>query len=138
MKLSLIPMLGAALVALPTLAEVGTLVPRGPQIVKVTFRDGTVRTGTLRGVGCPIAICSRVAFKGVHQDDSVVREQFEDLAAIRDVTSHAASFVGKDGSSKRLTFLYDFRVLYLEESGNAERKVDFVEVKSVEFTGAAR
>jgi hypothetical protein len=138
MKLTAIPILGAALAALLFSSTRAAIDQHAPQIVRVTLRDGTVRTAKLKGVGCPIAVCSRVAFKGVQQDHSIVPQDFEKLGVIRDITTHAASFIARDGSKKRLTLLYDFRILYLEGSPGEERRIDLGEVESVEFSGAAR
>ena len=132
MKFMAIPLLSAVLAWFPNAAEPGS---DTGQNVKLTFHDGTVRTATLQGVGCPMTICSRIAVQGATDDHTILRQGFHDLAAIRDITRHDALFVEKNGDSRRLTLLYDFRVLYL---GDEPGKVDLATVKSVEFTGAAR
>ena len=137
-KLTIILILGTLGALLSGSSTLAVTDQHAEPTVRITLRDGSMRTAVLQGVGCPIAICSRVAFKGVHQDYAILSEDFKGLDAIRDVTSHAASFVAKDGRSKRLTLLHDFRVLYLEDPSGKEQKLDLREVKSVEFTGAAR
>jgi hypothetical protein len=102
-------------------------------IAKITMRDGAVRTAKLEGVGCTQSICSRTAIKAKSESDSLVRTWFDSLAAIEETTSHDALFVMNDGTSRRLSLLTDFRVLYLADRLAGPVKLDLESIKSVEF-----
>jgi hypothetical protein len=102
-------------------------------MAKITMRDGTTRTVKLEGVGCRQSICSRTAIKAKSEVASVVKTWFDGLAAIRDATSRDALFVMKDGTSKRMSLLTDFRVLYLANRLGGPERLDLGAVNSVEF-----
>lgn len=102
-------------------------------MAKLTLPDGTTRTARLEGVGCPVAICSRVAIKGKAKGDSLVRARFDTIAAIKDTTANDVLFVKKDGTEQRLSLLYDFRVLYFANGHGDTEKLDLSKVKSLEF-----
>src|SRR5215831_14419116 len=90
-------------------------------LIRITMRDGATRTVKLEGVGCMQNICSRTAIKAKSESDSLVRTWLDGLKAIQDTTSSDALFVMKDGTSKRMSLLTDFRVLYLTNRlGGAE------------------
>jgi hypothetical protein len=105
---------------------------------KMTLPDGTSRTVRLEGVGCPVSICSRVSIKGKAEGDSLVKVWLDSLAAIRDTTAKDALFVSKDGTAQRLSLVYDFRVLYLENHLGGTQKLDLTKVKSIEFLAPAQ
>jgi hypothetical protein len=105
---------------------------------RITMRDGGTRTVKLEGVGCPQNICSRTAIKTKTQSDSLVRTWFDSLAAIKDTTASDALFVLKDGTSQRMSFVTDFRVLYLANRLGGTEKLDLVNVKAVEFLASGR
>lgn len=107
-------------------------------LARVTMRDATVRTVKLDGVGCTKAICSRTAIKGIGGNASEVREWFDSLSAIRDTNEREATFVSKDRTTRRISLLTDFRVLYLANRLGGEQKLDLARVKSVEFIGAEK
>jgi hypothetical protein len=105
---------------------------------RITMRDGGTRTFTLEGVGCLQSICSRTAIKAKAEGDSLVRTWFDSLAAIQDTTASDALFVQKDGTSRRMSLINDFRVLYLANRLGGTEKLDLAKVKAVEFLAAAR
>ena len=106
-------------------------------MARITMRDGTTRTVKLEGVGCTQSICSRTAIKAKSESDSVVKTWFDGLAAIQETTSRDALFVMKDGTSKRMSLLTDFRVLYLANRLAGPERLDLAAVKSVEFVTPA-
>lgn len=99
----------------------------------LTRRDGTVQTVKVEGVGCPQAICSRTAIHAKAGTEREIRTWLDSLAAIRDITARDALFVMKDGTSRRMSLLYDFRVLYLASRLEGADKVDLGKLESVEF-----
>jgi hypothetical protein len=106
-------------------------------VARITMHDGATRTVKLQGVGCPQGICSRTAIKAKDQD-SVVQTRFDSLTQIKDITPTDALFVLKDGTSRRLSLIYDFRVLYLANRLGGIDKLDLAAVKTVEFIAPAR
>jgi len=102
-------------------------------MARITMRDGTTRTVKLEGVGCTQSICSRTAIKAKSESNSVVRTWFDGLAAIQDTTPRDALFVMKDGTSKRMSLLTDFRVLYLANRLGGLERLDLGALKSIEF-----
>jgi hypothetical protein len=100
---------------------------------QLTLRDGTVQPVKLEGVGCPQGICSRTAIHGKAGAEPDVRAWLDSLAAIRDITATEALFVGKDGTTRRMSLLYDFRVLYLANYLGGPDKIDLSKLRSVEF-----
>lgn len=107
-------------------------------IAKITMRDGATRTVKLEGVGCARSICSRTAIKAKTQADSLVRTWFDSLAAIKDTTASDALFVLKDGTSRRMSLVNDFRVLYLATSLGGTDRLDLARVRAVEFFAPER
>jgi hypothetical protein len=102
---------------------------------RITMSDGTTRTATFEGVGCSASICSRVAIKG-RANGTPVTIRLDSIAAIRDATADNALLVLKDGTTRRLTLVNDFRVIYLDDrSGGKEtdEKLDLSRIRSVEF-----
>jgi len=99
----------------------------------ITLRDGTTRNITLEGVGCPAAMCSRVAVKGEAPGHDVASVWIDTIAEIRDTTEHDALFVTRDASGRRLSLLHDFRVLYFVDRSGREGKVDLAKVASIEI-----
>lgn len=100
---------------------------------KITMRDGTTRTATFEGVGCTASICSRVAIKGNKADGTPVTTRLDSIASIRDTTTSGALLVLKDGTTRPLTLLNDFRVVYLDSRSGGAEKLDLSRVRSVEF-----
>ena len=102
---------------------------------RITLNDGTIRTATFEGVGCSTSICSRVAIKG-KANGTPVTTRLDSIAAIRDATADSALLVLKDGTTRRLTLVNDFRVIYLDNRSGGEKreeKLDLARTMSVEF-----
>jgi hypothetical protein len=106
-------------------------------LIRITMRDGATRTVKLEGVGCTQSICSRTAIKAKSESDSLVSTWLDGLKAIQDTTSRDALFVMKDGTSKRMSLLTDFRVLYLANRLGGAERLDLAAVQSVEFVTPA-
>jgi hypothetical protein len=107
-------------------------------MAKITTRDGATRTVKVEGVGCPRSICSRTAIKAKTQRDWLVRTWFDNLAAIKDTTASDALFVLKDGTSRRMSLVDDFRVLYLDGWLGGTDRLDLARVEAVEFLAPER
>jgi hypothetical protein len=103
-------------------------------ISNVTFKDGATQIVRINGVGCTESLCSTVLMKAKTETNTVVEIWFDSIAAIRDIRQNDAVFVAKDGSQRRLTFISDFRVLYISSSGRANAKIDLAKIKSLEMT----
>jgi hypothetical protein len=107
-------------------------------MAKITMRDGTTRIVKLDGVGCPRSICSRTAIKAKTQTDSLVRTWFDTLATIKEITASDALFVLKDGTSRRMSLVSDFRVLYLATRLDGTDRFDLASVTAVDFLATQR
>jgi hypothetical protein len=107
-------------------------------MAKITLPNGTAETVRLNGVGCTESICSRVLIKGKAANNAVVELPFDSIAAIRDIRDNGALFVLKDHSEQRLSFVSDFRVLYLAKEGTRKEKLDLAKIKSFEILGPAQ
>jgi hypothetical protein len=107
-------------------------------MANLTLSDGTRRTVQLEGIGCSVAMCSRVAIKGQAASGSLVRTWLDNLAAIRSTASGRALLVMKDGTERQISLVRDFRVLYLARGHGGDEKLDLAKVRSVEFAAAAK
>jgi hypothetical protein len=107
-------------------------------MAKITLPDGTVQVAKVEGVGCRVAICSRVAIRGRDKRDALVRAWLDTMATIKDTTANDALFVKKDGTGQRLSLVKDFRVLYLANRNGGMEKLDLAQVKSLEFLTPAK
>jgi hypothetical protein len=105
---------------------------------RITMADGTSRMAKLEGMGCSASICSRTAIKSRADSESIVKTWLDSIAAIRDTTASDALFVLKDGSARRLSFVTDFRVMYLANRLGGAEKLDLAKVKSVEFPASSK
>ena len=102
-------------------------------MAKITMRDGYTRTVKLEGVGCAQSMCSRTAIKAKTHADSLVRTWLDTLSAIKNTTPTDALFVLKDGTSRRMSLVNGFRVLYLGTRLGGADRLDLAMVKAVEF-----
>jgi hypothetical protein len=100
---------------------------------RITMADGTSRMAKLEGMGCSASIRSRTVIKSKAESESLVKTWLDSIAAIRDTTPGDALFVLKDGSARRLSFVTDFRVMYLANRLGGTEKLDLAKIKSVEF-----
>ena len=95
------------------------------RVVKVTLSDGSSHVGRLEGVGCNVALCSRVAING--------RLRFDRLGAIREVCDGRAQFVFADGTEESVSVIPDNRVFYLRMADGHRKKIQMHELKSLKF-----
>jgi len=100
----------------------------------VTMADGTARAITLRGVGCPISMCSRVRARDV-KADSV---RLDGLASVREISHSAegpvkAIFKFKDGVERQASIVAANRVLYVAGHFGFTEKLDLGSVSRIDF-----
>jgi hypothetical protein len=62
------------------------------------------------------------------------RTRFADIAAIRDISEAAATFVLRDGTIHRLSVVPDNRVLYVFDANHRAQKIGLHRLTSVEFS----
>ena len=105
---------------------------------RITLRDGTVSTATLEGLGCSVAICSRVAIKGKTNGDSLVSFWLDGIAAIKNPAENEAVVVMKNGTEQHLSLVTDFRVLYLSNRSRTPARLDLSRIKLLEFLPPAK
>src|ERR1043166_4856515 len=90
-------------------------------VARITMPNGTTRTADVEGVGCAIAMCSRVFIRGKMDSHSTATIWLDRIVAIKGITEDSSVFVMKDGMERRLAFINDFRVLYIARlNGGAE------------------
>lgn len=135
---------GESMTTLRTMLIAGALfllsTPLGALTARITLSDGSIRTATLEGVGCSTSICSRVVIKG-KAGGIPITTRLDSIAAIQDVTANSALLVLKDGTTRRLTLVNDFRIIYLanrSDGGRKEEKLDLARARSVEFIPTPR
>ena len=104
------------------------------QLIRLNVRDGSSQIVTLDGVGCNETICSRVAVNARSLGNVIAnRTRFADIAAIRDISEDAATFLLRDGTKRRLTVVPDNRVLYVFDANHRPQKISLHRLTSVEF-----
>ena len=133
----------AILTAIPMYAERASSerVEQSGQLIRLNVRGGSSQVVTLDGVGCDETICSRVAVNARSLGNVIAnRTRFADIAAIRDISEDAATFLLRDGTKRRLTVVPDNRVLYVFDANHRAQKISLQRLTSVEFdaTGSAR
>lgn len=130
-------MLAAMLTAMPMYAEreaTGEPVDHPGRLIRLKVRDGSSQVVTLDGVGCDETICSRVAVNARSLGNVIAnRTRFADIAAIRDISEAAATFVLKNGTTHRLSVVPDNRVLYVFDANHQAQKISLQRLTSVEF-----
>jgi len=97
----------------------------------VTMRDGTCRDVALEGVGCPVAICSRVAIRSRAAGASLTQTNFDDISALEGINSAEVVLVLKDGSKQRRSVVSDNRVLYVTTADGRKEKIDLGAIESL-------
>jgi hypothetical protein len=104
---------------------------------KITMRDGTIRIARIQGLGHTASLCSRTLIRGKTDRESAVTAWLDSISAIRETTSTGALFVLHDGSQRRLSFVPNFRILYLDTLLGIGEKLDLSSVQSLEFSPAS-
>jgi len=108
---------------------------RTGELLRLNARDGSSQIVTLEGVGCDETICSRVAVNARSLGNVITnRTRFADIAAIRDISEAAATFVLRDGTIHRLSVVPDNRVLYVFDANHRAQKIGLQRLTSVEFS----
>jgi hypothetical protein len=136
--------LATILTVMPTYAERGASIEHvkdSGRLIRLNVRDGSTLIVTLDGVGCDDTICSRVAVNARSLGNVIAnRTRFADIAAIRDISEAAATFVLRDGTTHRLSVVPDNRVLYVFDANHRAQKISLQRLTSVEFdaTGSSR
>ena len=105
---------------------------------RVVSADGSSRTIKIEGVGCTESMCSRVFIRNTGKSGAPLRTWFDSIASIKDATANDALFVMRDGTERRLTFVPDFRVLYVSDPSGLTEKLDFAKIHSLEFLNNAK
>ena len=129
--------LATILTVMPSYAERGAAnehLEHTGQLIRLNVRDGSSQIVALDGVGCDETICSRVAVNARSLGNVIAnRTRFADIAAIRDISEAAATFVLKDGTTHRLSVVPDNRVLYVFDANHRSQKISLQRLTSVEF-----
>jgi hypothetical protein len=131
----------AAALVIPAFRSGGAGLPsqvdghRSGVMAKVVSADGTTRTVKLEGIGCTESMCSRVFIRNKDENGASVQTWLDSIASITDATASDALFVMKNGTQRRLSFVTDFRVLYVSAP---MQKLDLTKVRSLEFLDARR
>jgi hypothetical protein len=108
-------------------------------VATMTRANGTSQTVTLEGVGCSVALCSRVAVRSkADNDPRVTKTRLDTITAIRGITSKDALFVLKNGTSQRHSVVHDNQFLYFADQRGREGKIDLAGIKSIEFLASGR
>ena len=134
----------AIVLAIPAFTSGGASLPsqveghRSGMMAKVVSADGTSRTVRLEGVGCSESMCSRVFIRGRDEGGAPLRTWLDSIASIKDGTAADALFVMKDGTERRLTFVSDFRVLYISNPNGRAQKLDLARIRSLEFLDSGK
>lgn len=102
-------------------------------MANVVARDGTSRTIKLEGVGCTESMCSRVFIRSKSAGGAPLQVWLDTLASVKDTSEHDALFVMRDGTERRLSFVSDFRVLYVSDPNGRIEKLDFAKIRSLEI-----
>ncbi len=100
----------------------------------LTMTDGTIRTVTLQGVGCPIGMCSRVRAKDLNANDLWL----DGLASVSHISQNpdgpvTATFKFKDGEEHQASIVALNRVLYVKGQFGSSKKLDLAVVTKIDF-----
>lgn len=100
----------------------------------VIMADGTARAVTLRGVGCPTSMCSRVRARDTHTDSLWL----DGLASVREISQDAdgpvkATFKFRDGAERQASIVQTNRVLYVAGRFGFTEKLDLGSVSKIDF-----
>jgi hypothetical protein len=99
----------------------------------VTLADGNARTVTLQGIGCTVAMCSRV--RAI--DTNAESVWLDGLISVHDIFPEAdgvtAVFTLKNGSERRSSIRAGNRVLYLAGHFGRTEQLDLASVTRIQF-----
>ncbi len=105
---------------------------------RVTAADGTSRTIKLEGVGCTESMCSRVFIRSKSASGAPLQTWLDSIASVKDANENDALFAMRDGTEQRLSFVSDFRVLYVSNPSGRTEKLDLTTIRSIEFLASAK
>jgi hypothetical protein len=125
----LIPAFRSGAASLPFQAEGH----RSGLTARVTAADGTSRTIKLEGVGCTESMCSRVFIRSKSESGAPLQTWLDSVASIKNASENDALFAMRDGTERRLSFVPDFRVLYVSNPNGRTEKLDLAKIRSLEF-----
>ena len=96
--------------------------------------DGTTRSVTLRGVGCPSSMCSRVRARDIKADSLWL----DGLASVREISHEAdgpvkAMFKFRDGAEREVSIVATNRVLYIASWFGLTEKLDLGRASKIAF-----
>lgn len=111
---------------------------RSGMMARAVFLDGTDRTLRLEGVGCSESMCSRVFIRSTGEDGAPLRTWLDSIASIQHTAANDALLVMRDGAQQRVTFVPDFRVLYLSNPGGRAERLDLTTIRSLEFLDSGK
>jgi hypothetical protein len=129
----------AMILLIPALKSGGANLPsqveghRSGLTARVTAADGTSRTIRLEGLGCTESMCSRVFIRTKSESGAPLQTWLDSVASIKGTSENNALFVMKDGTERRLSFVPDFRVLYISNPSSRAEKLDLARIRSLEF-----
>jgi hypothetical protein len=83
-------------------------------------------------------MCSRVFVRSKGESGALVRTWLDSVAAIKNATEKDALFVMKDGTERRLSWVPDFRVLYVSSRNGGAEKLDLANIQSLEFVDSGK
>jgi hypothetical protein len=101
---------------------------------RLTMSDGTARVITLRGVGGPTSMCSRVRARNIEADG----EWLDGLASVRKISHNAdgpvrAMLTFRDGAEREVSIVAANRVLYVAGWFGLTEKLDLGKVSEIDF-----
>jgi hypothetical protein len=122
---------GAGVASIPEVDNEGH---RSSLRATVTMADGTARTVTLRGVGCPSSMCSRVRARDMKADNVWL----DGLASVREISHDAdgpvkATFKFRNGAERQASIVAMNRVLYVAGRFGLAEKLDLGSVSKIDF-----
>jgi hypothetical protein len=124
---------GTALGGVRNLAPADLRGHRSSLRATVTLADGGARTVTLEGVGCTVAMCSRVRVL----DTNAGTVWLDGLSSVHDISREAdgvtAVLTFRDGSEHRASIRAGNRVLYLARHFGLTEQLDLAGVTKIEF-----
>ena len=100
----------------------------------LTMVDGSTRSVTLEGVGCPTGVCSRVKAK----ESKANNIWLDGVASVRRISHNGAgpvtaTFKFKDGTERQASIISVNRVLYVSGRVGRTEKLDLGTLSKIDF-----
>lgn len=134
----------AAALVIPAFRSGGASLPsqvdghRSGMMARVVSADGTSRTVKLEGVGCTESMCSRVFIRSTDENGAPVQTWLDSIASVKDAGEGGGLLVMRDGTERRLSFVPDFRILYVSNPNGRAEKLNLTTIRSIEFLAPAK